>query len=128
MISITYHHFVVMGLAVILCGSSFADDQKEIPDAGSANATRTPIGRATVNREDAPDGARVIEQIRNALSSDEKLSASGRNVKLIATPEGRVTLEGAVRSADEKNKIAFLAAKIAGPGMVENQLSIRVPK
>ena len=63
-------------------------------------------------------------QIRKEITASEKMSASGKNVKVI-TKDGRVTLRGPVDSADEKRLIGEIANRIARSGNVDNQLEVK---
>lgn len=62
-------------------------------------------------------------QIRQAILADSGLSTDARNVKII-TRDGHVTLRGPVNNADEKNRIAEIAIRIASAGNVNNQLEV----
>ncbi len=65
----------------------------------------------------------LTQQIRKAVTDTEGLSVNARNVKII-TVNGRVTLRGPVRNADEKAKIAAIAARFAQAGNVDDQLEV----
>jgi len=51
------------------------------------------------------------------------MSTTAKNVKII-TLNGHVTLRGPVNTADEKNRIAEIANRIASAGNVDNQLEV----
>jgi hyperosmotically inducible periplasmic protein len=55
---------------------------------------------------------------------DTKLSVNAQNVKII-TQDGKVTLRGPVRSAEEKQQIDQIAGFVAGIGNVDSQLEIQ---
>jgi osmotically-inducible protein OsmY len=80
--------------------------------------TMTPMSQS----EAKPD-LKLAASIRRAIVKDKRLSTSAHNVKVI-TDNGKVTLRGPVKTADEKTLIAQKAAAIAGPGNVENQLDV----
>jgi hyperosmotically inducible protein len=63
-------------------------------------------------------------QIRKEIVANKNLSVNARNVKVI-TNNGRVTLRGPVNSNEEKRIIAEIAARIAGPDNVDNQLEVK---
>ena len=65
----------------------------------------------------------TTQQIRKAVVADDSLSFSAKNVKIITT-NGKVTLRGPVKSAEEREKIAAMARKIAGAANVDNQLEV----
>ena len=54
---------------------------------------------------------------------DTTLSTDAHNVKII-TQDGRVTLRGPVKSADEKKQIDTIAEGVAGAGKVDSQLEV----
>jgi hyperosmotically inducible protein len=54
---------------------------------------------------------------------DKTLSTYAHNVKVI-TQGGQVTLNGPVRSDEEKKSVEAKAVEVAGNGHVTNQLSI----
>ena len=58
--------------------------------------------------------------------ADKDLSTYAHNVKVISI-NGQVTLNGVVRSDDEKSKIAALAAEVAGKQHVVNDLKVAAP-
>ena len=66
----------------------------------------------------------VTQKIRKALVADKSLSTYAHNVKII-TANGAVTLKGPVKSEDEKQQVASIAAQVAGAGKVDNQLTVK---
>jgi osmotically-inducible protein OsmY len=66
---------------------------------------------------------KITQQIRQAVMKDGSLSFSSKNVKII-TINGKVTLRGPVKSAEERAAIERAAAQVAGAGSVDNQLEI----
>ena len=54
---------------------------------------------------------------------DTKMSINAQNVKII-TQEGKVTLRGPVKTADEKNQIEEIARSVAGEKNVDSQLEV----
>ncbi len=119
-------------LAVLIaagCGDQAATSPTNAADGNAADNTG-------VNKRDQNDGALTpINQnensadiattagIRKAVVGDDALSQSAKNVKII-TADGKVTLRGPVKSADEKTKIKAVAEKIAGAGNVDDQLEV----
>lgn len=70
----------------------------------------------------------LTRQIRKAVIDDKSLSTYAHNVKIISR-DGKVTLRGPVRSDEEKQAIASLAAQAAGdPNNVDNQLTVKPSK
>jgi sporulation protein YlmC with PRC-barrel domain len=62
-------------------------------------------------------------QIRKEIMADAGMTTNAKNVKII-TRNGHVTLRGPVNTADEKNRIAAIADRIASAGNVDNQLDV----
>jgi osmotically-inducible protein OsmY len=69
----------------------------------------------------------ITQQIRQALMNDKSLSTYGHNLKII-TQNGKVTLKGPVRSADEKQAVEAKAAEVAGENKVTSELAIKTKK
>jgi hyperosmotically inducible protein len=61
--------------------------------------------------------------IRKAITEQKKLSTYARNVKVV-TLNSQVTLRGPVRDQAERDQIGKIAADIAGPSNVKNELEI----
>lgn len=69
----------------------------------------------------------IMQKIRKAVVGEKTLSTYAHNVKIIAQ-NGKVTLKGPVRSADEKQTIEQKAVEVAGAGNVTNQITIKPAK
>jgi hyperosmotically inducible protein len=69
----------------------------------------------------------ITKRIRSSVIADKDLSTYGHNVKIVAV-NGTVTLNGVVRSDDEKSAIAMKAASVVGKDHVVNQLKVAPPK
>ena len=67
------------------------------------------------------------KKIRSAIISDKSLSIYAHNVKIIAQ-NGKVTLKGPVRSAEEKAAVFSKATEVAGEGNVTDQMDVAPPK
>jgi osmotically-inducible protein OsmY len=65
----------------------------------------------------------LTQQIRKAVVSDDSLSITAKNVKII-TQDGLVTLRGPVNSPQEKQAIEQKAHQIAGMNKVDSQLEV----
>ena len=65
----------------------------------------------------------MTRQIRKQIIAADGLSINARNVKII-TIDGRVTLRGPVNSQEEKQRIGDIAAAVASPANVDNQLQV----
>lgn len=100
----------------------------------SASTASTPPDNSAKNKHHAvtadkqvmsPGDREITRKIRKAVIADKSLSMYAHNVKII-TANGAVTLKGPVRSEDEKQKVASLAADaVGGTDKVTNQLSVK---
>ena len=66
----------------------------------------------------------LMQNIRKSVMDDTSLSAYAHNVKIIAQ-NGKVTLKGPVRSAEEKRTVEQKATDVAGSGNVVDELTIK---
>ena len=64
-------------------------------------------------------------EIRKQISAAEYMSVNAKNVKII-TVNGRVTLRGPVKTADEKRLIGEIADRVARSENVDNQLEVKL--
>src|SRR5262245_47941848 len=78
---------------------------------------KTPIDQ-NENRKDIDVTAAIRKRV-----VDIKLSVNAHNVKII-TQDGKVTLRGPVKSAEERKQIEDIASEVAGAGNVESHLEI----
>ena len=66
----------------------------------------------------------LTQQIRRAIVQDKSLSTYAHNVKIISEG-GMVTLNGPVRSEEEKTAVEAKASEIAGKDKVTSQLEVK---
>src|ERR1700686_5132147 len=79
---------------------------------------------ATADAQKDNAGDRTITQrIRKSLVTDKALSTYAHNVKIVSV-NGTVTLNGVVRSEEEKSAIEAKAVSVAGQGNVVNDLKV----
>lgn len=65
----------------------------------------------------------TTQKIRQAVVSRESLSINAKNIKII-TLNGVVTLKGPVASLAEKREIQQIAAKVATPAKIVDQIQV----
>lgn len=65
----------------------------------------------------------ITRDIRRAVIKDKSLSMDAHNVTII-TKAGKVTLKGRVKSDAEKQTVESAATNVAGPGNVNDQLTV----
>jgi hyperosmotically inducible protein len=95
------------------------------PDNTKSNK-EDPSNRATTAdmQKNGASDLDLTKRIRSSVMADKELSTYGHNVKIVAV-NGTVTLNGVVRSADEKSQIGAKAAAIAGKDHVVNDLKVQ---
>jgi hyperosmotically inducible periplasmic protein len=98
------------------------------PDNTKSNQTDPSNRQVTADSQKENEADRgLVQRIRKNLIADKGLSTYAHNVKIVAI-NGQVTLNGVVRSDDEKMKVASLAAEVAGKENVVNDLKVAPPK
>lgn len=86
------------------------------------NAKLTPLDQSKGSRHDVD----LTRRIRKALMADKTLSTNAQNIKIV-TLNGRTTLRGPVKDAEEQARIVKKASKVVGRTNVENQLEVTGP-
>ena len=74
-----------------------------------------------------PADRATTQKIRAEIMKDKSLSTYAHNIKII-TQDGKVTLKGPVRNADEKATLEGKAAAVAGERNVISQIEVVPPK
>lgn len=124
-------------LLLIALGGGCADNP--LPTSNSVPVEQHPTtvdkDNAAVNERDRGATAKTpIDQNENQKDIDvtaairkrvvgTKLSLNAQNIKII-TQNGKVTLRGPVKSAEEKKQLEEIAHAVAGAGNVDSQLEI----
>lgn len=132
-----------VSIPVLVLGGQLAIAQTAPTEAGSAmQSTNKPVApdNTKSNREDPSNGNQtadrqpnnttdmdVTRRIRRSVVADKNLSTYGHNVKIV-TANGTVTLNGVVRSNDEKAEIGLKAASVVGKDHVVNELKVTPTK
>ena len=121
---------VAAGLLIIAAQSALSQSSTA-PSTGTVPADNTKSNKldpsntaATADAQKDNAGDRTITQrIRKSLVTDKSLSTYAHNVKIVSV-DGTVTLNGVVRSEDEKSAIEAKAVSVAGSGHVVNDLKV----
>jgi osmotically-inducible protein OsmY len=121
-ISLTAAFCLALGTAAIAQAPA-PDNSKS--NSNSVNSNDKMMGTADAQKNDASDVA-LTQQIRKSVVQDKSLSSYAHNVKIV-TVNGRVTLNGVVRDASEKNAIEMKAQAVAGKANVTDALTIAPP-
>ena len=118
---------VVSAVALVALQSAGA---QAVPPADNTKSNRTDA----TNREVTADSQKendvdrgLVQRIRKSLMADKDLSTYAHNVKIVSM-NGQVTLNGVVRSDDEKRRVATLAEEVAGKQHVVNGLKVAPSK
>lgn len=118
---------LMLSLAFSAAGYS-SGAQEPAPDNSKTN--QRDRDKASPTADDQKMNAQdreLARKIRQAIVSDKTLSTYAHNVKVIAQ-DGKVTLKGPVRSADEKAAVAGKASSIAGDENVRDQMEVAPPR
>jgi hyperosmotically inducible protein len=109
--------------ASLIAGAA-QQDQQPAPDNSKANQGDASKGAMTAQQQSVnPADQNITKQIRSAIYKDKSLSTYAHNIKII-TQDGKVTLKGPVRSADDKASIEAKAVAVAGADNVTNHLKV----
>jgi hyperosmotically inducible periplasmic protein len=102
----------------------FAAQANAQADNTKTNQMDSSTTSASADRQanDAGD-LNLTARIRKSVIADKSLSTYAHNVKIVAV-NGNVTLNGVVRSDQEKNSIEMKAEAVAGKGNVVNDLKV----
>jgi osmotically-inducible protein OsmY len=118
--------WTILGFAGL--NPAIAQNQPPAPDNTKVNQ------RDRVKSEPTADQAKnnvsdreIMQKIRKALIDDKSLSTYGHNVKIIAQ-NGKVTLKGPVRSAEEKEAVEKAAKDVAGGENVTSELTVKAAR
>jgi hyperosmotically inducible protein len=132
-----------LALPVLICAPAFASAQA--PPSDSETMTTSPSqsiapDNTKSNREDPSNQAnsadrqkddksdvQLTKRVRQSVMADKNLSTYAHNVKIVSM-NGTVTLNGVVRSAQEKSEIVAKSAAIAGGEHVVDELKIAAAK
>jgi hyperosmotically inducible periplasmic protein len=98
------------------------------PDNAKSNKVDESNAAATADAQtNNPTDLDLTKRIRQSIMADKSLSTYAHNIKIV-TVNGSVTLNGVVRSDNEKGAVEMKAANIAGKDKVTNDLKIAPSK
>jgi len=117
----------LLSLGVCAFGGAQTSPPNTAPDNTKVNERDRQAGALTADQQEGKTDTETSRRVRQALVRAKVLSAYAHNVKII-TQDGIVTLRGPVRTDEERNAIAMLAAQVAGEGKVRNELEISTPQ
>jgi hyperosmotically inducible protein len=91
------------------------------PDNSNQNKNQNPTAD---NQSNAQSDRLTTAKIRKAITADKTLSTYAHNIKII-TLNGAVTLKGPVKSEEEKQKVASMAANVVSADKVTDELTVK---
>ena len=118
---------VINAAALVALQSASA---QSVPPADNTKSNQMDASDRQVTADDQKENDMdrgLVQRIRKSLMANKDLSTYAHNVKVVSI-NGQVTLNGVVRSDEEKSKVASLAEGIAGTQHVVNELKIAAPK
>ena len=105
--------------------SASASATKDADNTGINKRDRAEDALTSGDQGNTEADREMTRKVRRALTSNDQLSMTARNIKIIAT-DGKVTLRGPVKTAEEREQVATLAQQaLTGGGLVENQLEVK---
>jgi osmotically-inducible protein OsmY len=111
-------------LGVCFTAGAAQQEQQPASDNSKTNQGDNNKGAVTADQQKMdPADRNITKQIRSAIYKDKSLSTYAHNIKVISQ-DGKVTLKGPVRTADEKDSIGAKAASVVGAENVTNQIEV----
>ncbi len=120
------HKRTLLVALLLLCGTVALSSAQQAPANSSADTGASAPDNTKVNKRDRNQAEPTADQqkenksdrelarnVRRSLVKDKSLSTYAHNIKVVAQ-DGKVTLKGPVRSAEEKQAIEAKAAEAAG--------------
>jgi hyperosmotically inducible periplasmic protein len=101
--------------------ASQAGTAQTVPDNSNQNKNQNPTAD---NQSNIQSDRITTAKIRKAITADKTLSTYAHNVKII-TLNGAVTLKGPVKSDEEKQKVASMAANVVSADKVTDELTVK---
>jgi len=117
---------IIVSFASLSAGAQSSTDGTAADNSKANQSDAHTIASADTQKNDKTD-LELTRQIRRSVIADKSLSMYAHNVKIVAV-DGTVTLNGVVRSIDEKSSVEAKAASIAGQDHVVDHMTIAPPK
>jgi len=121
----SFHYLmIILMMTAIGCGNTEKAENAE-PDNTAVNA-RDRGGEPVTPMDQSNNEAdlAVTQSIRQAIVANDSLSIAAKNIKIITTVGGLVTLRGPVMNESERAQIEATAKQVAGVTQVNNQLEV----
>jgi hyperosmotically inducible periplasmic protein len=111
---------VMVALSIMTTSLALA----QAPDNARTNADATNQNASADSQGNDKQDIDLTARIRRSVMGEKDLSTYGHNVKIVSM-NGMVTLNGVVKTADEKSTIHRHAAAIAGEEKVVDHLKVK---
>jgi BON domain len=115
-----------LGLS-LLAAPVLGDQDPQQPDSYSSTPNTQPAPPTSDKPKVTPSDRAIAEKIRRTIYPDKALATVVRQIKVVVQ-DGKVTLQGSVRSSEERNTIFTKAVAVAGEGNVINKIEITPSK
>jgi hyperosmotically inducible periplasmic protein len=129
-------HNFSLALISALFAIAFQSAGAQTPSAAASTSPVAPADNSKANKMDhtntnaTADGQKdnandrtITQSIRKNVMADKSLSTYAHNVKIVSV-NGSVTLNGVVRSDQEKASVEAKAVAVVGPSHVVNDLKV----
>ena len=116
---------IIMLLALGVSGCNDAETDSAVGDRDNTGVNvrdRNSDAKTPIDQNENETDVDITASIRSRVV-DTKMSVNAQNVKII-TQDGKVTLRGPVKSAEEKKQIEDIARSVAGADNVDSQLEV----
>jgi hyperosmotically inducible periplasmic protein len=116
----------VLALTLGLAACTLAQAQSA-PDNTRMNkdpANSTAMSSVADGQSNSAADLALTKKIRQSVMADKSLSTYAHNVKIVSV-NGAVTLNGVVRSENEKSRVMAKAVRVAGKGSVTSDLTVQ---
>lgn len=119
----------IVGLALVVgattgTGEPFGDTGPPPGESPPPPIPADPV--VATDQSEAPAHRATTQAIRRALMRDDSLSFAAKNVIVVTTADGTVTVRGSVKDLGEKAAVVSTARRLA-PGAVVDRLEIEAP-
>jgi hypothetical protein len=97
---------------------------RDVDNTGINKRDRNDEALTSGDQGDSAQDRELTRKIRRAITQNDQLSITAKNVKIITT-SGKVTLRGPVNSQAERDLIAAAAQQFVSAGTLDNQLEVK---
>jgi hyperosmotically inducible periplasmic protein len=99
-----------------------ATEAREKPASTAKPAPSSPAPTA-FDQGNSPADLKITQRIRQAVMADDALSFTAKNIEIV-TINGYVTLNGGVKTQNERLRIEAAARKLAGADRVDSRIEV----